>query len=41
VRGIVLRGTSLASMPAQLIKLGAFFTIAMLIAVVRFRKRLD
>jgi ABC-2 type transport system permease protein len=41
VRGIVLRGADLSSMPAQLLKLAAFFVIALLVAALRFRKRLD
>jgi len=41
VRGIVLRGASIGSMPLQLVKLGAFFAIALFLAALRFRKRLD
>lgn len=41
VRGIVLRGVPLTAMPVQLLKLGAFFAIALLLALLRFRKRLD
>jgi ABC-2 type transport system permease protein len=41
VRGIVLRGAPLATMPLPLAKLGAFFAIALTLAALRFRKRLD
>jgi ABC-2 type transport system permease protein len=41
VRGIVLRGAPLASMQWSLAKLGIFFSIALTLALVRFRKRLD
>ncbi len=41
VRGVVLRGAPLASMPLPLLKLAAFFAIALVLAAVRFRKRLD
>ena len=41
VRGIVLRGAELASMPQPIGKLSLFFVIAMAIAAMRFRKRLD
>jgi ABC-2 type transport system permease protein len=41
VRGIVLRGAPLASMPVPLTKLGIFIGIALTLAALRFRKRLD
>jgi len=41
VRGIVLRGARLASMPWPLAKLGIFFAVALALAGLRFRKRLD
>jgi len=41
VRGIVLRGAPLASMPLPLGKLGVFFAVALALAALRFRKRLD
>lgn len=41
VRGIVLRGAPLASMPWPLSKLGIFCAVALTLAAMRFRKRLD
>jgi len=41
VRGIALRGAPIGSMPGPLLKLGAFFVIALILAALRFRKRLD
>lgn len=41
VRGVVLRGAPLASMPLPLSKLGIFFAVALTFAALRFRKRLD
>ena len=41
VRGIVLRGAPLASMPWAVGKLGIFFAVALALAALRFRKRLD
>lgn len=41
VRGIVLRGGSLLSMPEPLYKLTAFLVLMMLAAMLRFHKRLD
>lgn len=41
VRGIVLRGAPLASMPWPLTKLGLFFAVALALAALRFHKRLD
>jgi ABC-2 type transport system permease protein len=41
VRGIVLRGAGLGEMMAEVWALLAFFVVAMSLAVLRFRKRLD
>ncbi len=41
VRGIALRGAPLSSMPVPLLKLGAFLIIVLILAALRFRKRLD
>ena len=41
VRGVVLRGAALASMWRPLLKLTAFLVAAVLLATLRFRKRLD
>jgi ABC-2 type transport system permease protein len=41
VRGIVLRGAPLTTMPVPLAKLGTFIAIALTLAALRFRKRLD
>lgn len=41
VRGIALRGAPLGSMPGPLLKLCTFIAIALALAALRFRKRLD
>lgn len=41
VRAIVLRGAPISALPVPLVKLTAFFVIALAIAALRFRKRLD
>ncbi|MCU0757737.1 MAG: ABC transporter permease [Steroidobacteraceae bacterium] len=41
IRGIVLRGATLGDVWPQVAKLAAFFAIMMIVAVARFRKRLD
>ncbi len=41
VRGIVLRGADLAQMRAEIYALGAFFAVTLVLAVLRFHKRLD
>lgn len=41
VRGILLRGASLWEIRRELYPLGAFFTVMISIAILRFRKRLD
>jgi ABC-2 type transport system permease protein len=41
VRAIVLRGAPIGALPVPLLKLTAFFVIALAIAALRFRKRLD
>ena len=41
IRGVVLRGAHLTDMPAQLAKLGAFFLVMLVAAMLRFHKRLD
>lgn len=41
VRAIVLRGAPIGALPVPLLKLTAFFLIALAIAALRFRKRLD
>jgi ABC-2 type transport system permease protein len=41
IRGIVLRGADLPEVWLQLLKLIAFLTVMLIIAVVRFKKRLD
>ena len=41
VRGIVLRGASLWEMPADLAALLVFFSVALVLALARFHKRLD
>jgi ABC-2 type transport system permease protein len=41
IRGVVLRGASLAELSSELAILGAFILVAMTIAVKRFQKRLD
>ncbi len=41
VRGTGLRGAPIGSMPGPLLKLGVFLVIALVLAALRFRKRLD
>ncbi len=41
IRGVVLRGAHLADMPVQLAKLGTFFLVMLVAAMLRFHKRLD
>jgi ABC-2 type transport system permease protein len=41
VRGILLRGASLADMQLPAVKLAAFLAVTLLIATLRFHKRLD
>jgi ABC-2 type transport system permease protein len=41
IRGVVLRGAHLTDMPVQLAKLGTFFLVMLVAAMLRFRKRLD
>ena len=41
VRGIVLRGADLAQMRGEIWALAAFFAVTLVLAVLRFRKRLD
>ena len=41
IRGVVLRGASLAELSSELAILAAFIAVAMTVAVLRFRKRLD
>ena len=41
IRGIMLRGADLPEAWLQLAKLGAFLTVMLIVAVVRFKKRLD
>ena len=41
IRGIVLRGAPLAAMHVPAVKLGVFFLLALAVATLRFRKRLD
>lgn len=41
IRGIVLRGAPLSSLQVPALKLGVFFALALAIATLRFRKRLD
>lgn len=41
VRAIVLRGAPIGDLPVPLMKLTAFFLVALLLAASRFRKRLD
>jgi ABC-2 type transport system permease protein len=40
VRGVILRGASLADMGRPVLKLAAFFVVAVAVAAARFRKRL-
>ena len=41
IRGIVLRGAPITDLGTQAAKLGVFLTVALVIATLRFRKRLD
>ena len=41
IRGIMLRGADLPEVWLQLLKLAGFLTFMMLVAVARFKKRLD
>jgi len=41
IRGVVLRGASLSELSSELAVLGGFIGIAMTVAILRFRKRLD
>ena len=41
IRGIVLRGAPITDLGTQALKLGVFLTVALVIASLRFRKRLD
>ena len=41
VRGIILRGATLAELAVPVTKLGVFVAVAMTVAALRFRKRLD
>lgn len=41
IRGIVLRGASLADMQPEILKLGIFLAVTLTLSVARFRKRLD
>jgi ABC-2 type transport system permease protein len=41
VRGLLLRGAHLAEVRAEVLPLGAFFLVMSVVAVTRFRKRLD
>ena len=41
IRGIMLRGADLPEAWLQLLKLAGFLTFMMLVAVARFKKRLD
>ncbi len=41
IRGVVLRGATLPELMPQVAKLAAFFVLMMVVAVARFRKRLD
>ncbi len=40
-RGVLVRGTELASMPMDIAAMAVFFVLLMTIAIARFRKRLD
>jgi len=40
VRGIVLKGASLASLGGELAAIGSFFAVALALAALTFRKRL-
>jgi len=41
IRGIMLRGASLADVHAEVWPLLAFLVVAMTVSILRFRKRLD
>ena len=41
IRGVMLRGASLAELSTELAILGGFILVAMTIAILRFNKRLD
>ena len=41
IRGIVLRGAPITDLGTQAAKLAVFLTVALVIATLRFRKRLD
>ena len=41
IRGVILRGASLAELHSELMILGIFILAAMTVAVLRFNKRLD
>jgi len=41
IRGITLRGATLADMHVPLLKLGLFLVVMFALAAARFRKRLD
>jgi ABC-2 type transport system permease protein len=41
IRGIMLRGADLPEAWLQLVKLAAFLIVMLMVAVVRFKKRLD
>ena len=41
IRGIMLRGADLPELWPQLVKLAVFIAVMLLIAVARFKKRLD
>ncbi len=41
IRGVMLRGADLPEAWLQLLKLAAFLTVMLMVAVVRFKKRLD
>ena len=41
IRGIVLRGADLPEVWLQLVKLAAFLAVMLVVAAVRFKKRLD
>jgi ABC-2 type transport system permease protein len=41
VRGLILRGASLADVSGELWPLAVFFAVTVSIAIARFRKRLD
>ena len=41
IRGVVLRGAPITDLGVQAAKLGVFLVVALAIATLRFRKRLD